>query len=122
MNPIRYLLDTNIIIGLLKGNTAAIDLMRQTGCGLSDMAVSQITRMELLGFPHITKQEIEMIQRVLSAVSILQIDEAIENKTIALRRTRKIKLPDAIIAATAITHSLQLLTLDQMLNEVYSQG
>jgi predicted nucleic acid-binding protein len=37
---------------------------------------------------------------------------------IALRRTRKVKLPDALIAATAIHHGLELLTLDQTLMSV----
>jgi predicted nucleic acid-binding protein len=41
------------------------------------------------------------------------IDEQIEARAIALRRKGTFKLPDAIVAATAITGSLRLLTLDQ---------
>lgn len=43
------------------------------------------------------------------------LDAAVESQTIALRRQRKIKLPDAIIAATAISRGLKLLTLDKTL-------
>ena len=43
MTGIKYLLDTNIVIGLLKGNEAVIQLLEQTDCSLSECVVSQIT-------------------------------------------------------------------------------
>jgi hypothetical protein len=51
MSGIEYLLDTNMVIGLLKGHAAAITLAEQSGFTLDKSAVSQITRMELLGYP-----------------------------------------------------------------------
>ncbi|MCK9213379.1 MAG: PIN domain-containing protein [Rhodoferax sp.] len=41
------------------------------------------------------------------------LDEQVEARAIQLRRSGAFKLPDAIVAATAITGSLRLLTLDQ---------
>jgi toxin FitB len=46
------------------------------------------------------------------------LDEAIESHTVALRRQHKIKLPDAIIAATAASRGLVLLSMDKALNKI----
>lgn len=43
----------------------------------------------------------------------LHYSDEIENAVVALRRTRKLKLLDAMIAATAQVHELTLLTLDR---------
>ena len=49
MTGIEFLLDTNMVIGLLKGYGPAVTLAEQSGLVLEKAAVSQITRMELLG-------------------------------------------------------------------------
>jgi len=54
----------------------------------------------------------------LSNFTYLPTSSELENLAIALRRTRRLKLPDALIAATAIYHGLELLTLDQALQIV----
>ena len=41
------------------------------------------------------------------------LTSAIEDSAISLRRQRKVKLPDAIIAATASVHSLELISADK---------
>lgn len=113
MNGIDWLLDTNMVIGLLKGHAPAIALAEQSGLVLSRAAVSQITRMELLGYAKLTPQEEQEIRAFLAACQVQLLSEAIEAKAIELRRTGTFKLPDAIVAATAITGQLRLLTLDQ---------
>lgn len=55
MNGIKYLLDTNIIIGVLKGNSQAIGIAKHID--LSACAFSAITRIELLGFLGINDRE-----------------------------------------------------------------
>ena len=50
MSGIDGVLDTNVVIGLLKGAEAARALVQQTGLSLDRAAISRITRMELLGF------------------------------------------------------------------------
>jgi len=113
MNGIRFLLDTNIILGLIKGNLDATQKLK--GLELNSCAFSSITRMELLGFPNITQNEIKIISALLKQMSQLGIDQTIENKTIDLKQQHRIKLPDAIILATAITNQIELLTLDKKL-------
>jgi predicted nucleic acid-binding protein len=113
MTGIEFLLDTNMVIGLLKGHTAAIALAEQSGFSLEKSAVSQITRMELLGYPQLTDEEDGTIRGFLANCQVRMLDEYIEAKAIALRRSGTFKLPDAIVAATALTGALRLLTLDQ---------
>jgi predicted nucleic acid-binding protein len=113
MSGIEFLLDTNVIIGLLKGNPTAIALADQVGLQLDKAAASQITRMELLGYPSLADDEEQAIRTFLAACQICMIDERIEAKAIELRRSGAFKLPDAIIAATAICGSLRLITLDK---------
>ena len=104
----RYLLDTNIVIGILKGPGDARDLVDHHGAARSVCAASLITRMELLGFQGITDES----ERELNAMRVLPLGYEVERAVIALRRRTRIKLPDAIIAATAQVHDLELLTLD----------
>lgn len=68
MNGINYLLDTNIIIGLLKGNGQAVNLTQ--GINLLACAYSVITRMELLGFVGITEYEERTIKALLDRMAI----------------------------------------------------
>ena len=65
MIGIEFLLDTNIVIGLLKEYEPAINLVEEIGVVLEKSAVSQITRMELLGHPKITLDDERLIQLFL---------------------------------------------------------
>lgn len=76
--------------------------------------------MEVLGFTGITAHEINIISALLKQMPLIQIDGTIENKTIALKQQHKIKLPDAIILATALVNELELLTLDRKLATKFS--
>lgn len=114
MNGINYLLDTNVIIGVLKGNAEAVRLAQDIDLDLS--AYSVITRMELLGFMGITDAEEQAINSLLTRMPCLGLTPDIEAATIQLKRQRRLKLPDAIIVATAGIYRLHLLTLDRQLS------
>ena len=113
MSGTEFLLDTNIVIGLLKGQAQAVALAERAGLALDRAAVSQITRMELLGFPKLTDAEDQDIRGLLALCQVRLLDEQVEAEAIRLRRSGGFKLPDAIIAATAICGNLRLLTLDE---------
>lgn len=106
MNGPEYLADTNALIYLLAGN----ECMKLFST--KKMAISIISFMEMLSFPGITDEEERKIRIFLGFCEQLQIGESIREKTIMLRRIYKIKLPDAIIAATAMVHGLPLITAD----------
>ena len=118
MNGIDYLLDTNFILGLLKSNPETLVLINDRGIEVQQCAYSAITRLELPGFPEITSAEESLIQDKLKRLTYLPITHAIENGAIQMRRTRRVKLPDAIIAATALNAGAELLTLDRQLLSV----
>ncbi|MBK6999611.1 MAG: type II toxin-antitoxin system VapC family toxin [Rhodoferax sp.] len=115
MSGVKYLLDTNFILGMLKATPETTQWVSQRGLLADECAYSAITRMELLGFPGITLLEDQLIRSRLSSFAYLPITAEIEDATIALRCAKKIKLPDAIIAATASQHGLDLLTFDATL-------
>ena len=76
--------------------------------------------MELLGYLGISVDEEKLIKDRLSNFNYLPITSEIEDIAIAFRRTRKMKLPDAIIAATAKHHGMELLSLDKALVTILS--
>lgn len=119
MNGIKYLLDTNVVIGLLKAFPDATNLLQPYPDLLEKCAVSQITRMELLGFPGIDTENTKQILAFLENCPVFLLDERIEQAAIVLRRTGRFKLPDAIIAATAQLNDLKLLTLDERLAKAF---
>ncbi|WP_346293275.1 type II toxin-antitoxin system VapC family toxin [Sphaerothrix gracilis] len=115
MSGTKFLLDTNIIIGLIKGSSAALDLLQYLEAIPQTSAYSFITRIELLGFPALTDAEAQATTTVLQTMQYLPLTAATEDMTIRIRRQYSLKVPDAIIAATAKVHQIELVTLDQQL-------
>ena len=118
MSGIKFLLDTNFILGLLKSQPAVLDEVVLRQLSISECGYSAVTRMELLGFPGICREEESLIRQKLVRLTYLPLTRAIEDVVISLRQTRKVKLPDAIIAATALCAGIELLTLDKHLQSV----
>ena len=77
--------------------------------------------MELLGFPELSEEARRQVEAFLSAVTVVLLDERIEVAAVELRRRTRLKLPDAVIAATAETHGLRLLTFDARLQTIAAQ-
>jgi len=118
MNGVKYLLDTNFILGLLQSSSTVLAEISARNILTVECAYSPITRMELLGFPGITEMEDKLIRARLEKFTIIPLSFEIEDVVIELRRSQKIKLPDAIIAGTAFVNALELLTLDKHLQGV----
>lgn len=107
MSGHKYLADTNTLIFLLEKHPSLQSLLD------SDWYFSFITEIELLGKPGITTREIKNIRALLNACNKIVHTETVNQLTISLKQKFKIKLPDAIIAATAIHSNLPLLTYDK---------
>lgn len=119
MNGTRFLLDTNVILGLLQNQPKVIEALERLELDTEACAYSSVTRMELPGFPGITTQESQLINSKLEMLERLPIVTAIEDETIAIRKQSRLKLPDAIICATALVHNVQLVTFDEQLRSAY---
>ena len=113
MSGTRFLLNTNFILAILNEQEPVIQMMSSRSIDDADCDYSAIARIELLSFPSITSQDINVIEDFLSRLHYIPLSSEIENKTILIRRQYKLKLPDAIIAATAKCLNLELLTLDR---------
>lgn len=106
MNGIDFVADTNAVVYLLAGN----DCMRPYIS--KSLGVSIITVMELLSYKNISDEEERTIREFLAHCQILNITDDVKETTIILRRNFNVKLPDAIIAATAKTQDVSLITAD----------
>ena len=111
MNGRRYLLDTNAMIQLLQGNEELVSLVRQAGF----LATSIIAEMEFLSFSGLTKHDEALFRVLKSRIQVHDVpsDSSEFTKTVVdMRKRFNLKLPDAIIAGTAIVHNLVILTAD----------
>ncbi len=104
---------SDIIIYLLKGDNAVADLFDQ-----NSIAVSFITELELLSAKKYTKGQEEKINEILREFAIYEYNNLIKTACINFRRKYNLKLPDAIIAATAFAYKLPLLTSDRHLSGI----
>jgi toxin FitB len=75
-----------------------------------DIAVSELARLEVLGFRNLTKEAEEYFNAVFALVTVLPISDEVINKAIELRQQSNMKSPDSIVAATAILFCTQLIT------------
>ena len=117
----KLLLDTNAILGLLKGQPSITALLESAETDV--LYASVITRMELLSFPGITPEEEKHIRDFLDdEVSIIPLNTEIEDTAIRLRRATRHKIPDAVVAASAIAAKAVLVTCDRELAETVFPG
>jgi len=103
---VKYLVDSNIIIYHLNNEPIATKFLSQN---YQEIAISQITYVEVLSFPFSTEQENE-VKILLSKFKILDVDQAISNQAVENRKIKKIKLPDNLIASTAMVNGLTIVT------------
>ena len=103
----QYLIDTNSVIDYLDNKLPA------NGANLLDkeeLDISVITRMELLAWPNAEEEQISVLSQFINSVVTRSLDEPVILKGIEIRKEYRIKLPDAIIAATALVYNLSLVT------------
>jgi predicted nucleic acid-binding protein len=113
MSGNSFLLDTNIVLFLLSGNQTIADIIDG-----EQIYVSFITELELLGYKEISTKEHLKIKGFLKDCIIVDINEEIKQHTISIKQKYAIKLPDSIIAATALFLETPLLTGDKGFNKI----
>jgi predicted nucleic acid-binding protein len=102
----EYLIDTNSLVDAQmqrlpeKGLRFLADIINE------DFTVSFITYIEFLGYREATQATKEFIE----LASVIEINKSIIDTCVDLRKSQRIKLPDAIIAATALTYGYTLVT------------
>lgn len=113
MDGSRLLVDTNIILYALKGDKALVEMLHD-----QDLYISFITRVELLSFPKIDGSAIDLIERFLAQVPVIESNPVINADAIELRRKSGLQVPDALIAASARFLGARLMTADKDFKKV----
>lgn len=107
MTGINYVVDTNCFIYLLNKNPALLPFLK------SKWAYSYITEIELLCQKDLNKDTEFLIRSMLNTCFKVNHNQAITEITIQIRREHNLKIPDAIVAATAQELQLPLITADK---------
>jgi predicted nucleic acid-binding protein len=103
----RYLIDTNTLSDYFGEKLPLNGLDFIDTLVNENPQISVMTRIESLSY--LTPQ-IETFRSFVNYSTVFDLTEDIILRTIALRRSRRIKIPDAIIAATALEYDLTLIT------------
>lgn len=118
MNGIKYLLDTNALISFLQGNPNLGYLNGFSLCGISIISV-----LEFLSFSQLEQQDKKLFFESIETIEVIEVklnDRALIDIITNLRKNNKIKLPDAIIAGTAIYNNAVLITNDKGFTKIPS--
>ncbi len=114
----RFLIDTNIISHYFAGSfsKAAMDFIaREIDKGIH---ASIITKIEALSWVNTDKAKEDLVRQFINDIMIVGLTDNVVDRCISLRRGRSVKIPDAIIAATALVHDLTLITLDKVFDRI----
>ncbi len=106
------LIDTDVLIDHFHGHAAALDYIADSLMSGETTAISAVTLTELLG--GMRAGEENQTERLLALFIILPVDESIGRKAAAYlreyRRSHRLELGDALIAATAFVHRGEIVT------------
>ena len=114
MNGRRYFLDTNAIVQILEGNQELLALLS----GAEYVATSVVCELEFLSFPLLQEEDVALFRLFIKRIEMIDLisgNEMLKNKILEIRSSRKVKLPDAIIAASSLTTGCTLITADRQL-------
>lgn len=120
MSGKRYLLDTNAIIALLQGSSALVTLLQNAEW----VGISVISQIEFLAFSGLSESDINLFAEFLKRVEVIDLaasNNLLIEQIIQIRlQYGGVKLPDAIIASTALQVGASLVTGDRELSKVTS--
>ena len=108
---IKYLWDTNTAIYYLqqqfppRAEKFLDGLLAET-----QPCISAITEIELLCWKNATEKDMEVLRNFINDALVIELERPIKLKSAVIRKQHKLKLPDAIIAATALVYDLTLIT------------
>jgi predicted nucleic acid-binding protein len=102
---VKAVFDTNILVDYLNG----IDAARAEIDGFRDRYISIVTWMEVLAGAR-SEEEEDVIDMFLRDFRVVDVSRRVAREAIALRKARRVRLPDAVIWATARVESALLVT------------
>jgi predicted nucleic acid-binding protein len=115
MSGISLFVDTNILIDLSEGKNQISNYLDG-----NTIHISVITEIELLGWPKITQTHKDFFNKLIKDCHVTELSQPVKDLTIELKQKHKIKLPDAVIAASALFLDIPLLTRDVSFEKIKS--
>lgn len=107
------LIDTNILVYHSKGDLRCTELIG--GLLLSGkLYLSVVTKIEFLGWDGHLPELLPAWEALIAAANLLPIDDAVIEAAIKLRRKRRMKIGDCLIAATALARGLTVVTRNKV--------
>jgi predicted nucleic acid-binding protein len=106
----KVIFDSNILIALSKNKIDTEEFA--SAFGKAKKYISIVTKLEVLSKPELAVSELRSLQEFLAQCKVLPLGRKIAEETIKFRRKCGRKLPDSIIAATAVIHGLHLISND----------
>ena len=117
MSGERLLLDTNAIVCLLRGDQA----LHQRLQSAEWVGISILSEIEFLAFPNLSANDRAIFEQFADSVDVVGLNRAersLIDRVVVLRAQYRLKLPDAIIAATAVERGAVLITEDRQLQKL----
>ncbi len=109
----KFLIDTNILVYLSRDSFPGdIDKTCLDKIFAESFRISVITQIEFLGWRKHTEKSFATAKKMLAKAKIYSLDTNIVEQTVRIRRQYRIKLPDAVIAASCLVYDLTLVTLN----------
>ena len=109
----RLFVDTNVLIRLFEDDGAVIALTDNRV-----IYISVVTEMEMQCKLHQTVEQANLIREMLDDSIIVGLSDSVKKRAIKIRRETRLKLLDAIVAASAVELALPLLTADDKMGSV----
>ncbi len=109
----KYLIDTNILIYYYDDQIPVKVVDVVDDIFYKSFNISTITKIEFLGWQNYDERQYQQAVLFADGARVFPLTESIANKTIALKREKRIKLPDAVIAATCLENDFILVTRNQ---------
>jgi predicted nucleic acid-binding protein len=120
MSKPRFVLDASVLIGCLNHKLDLFAFLESQGeC---EIFTTRISEIETLAKPGMTPEEEAEARELLSCFKRVEIDDTIRDITVQIRRTKKLLLPDALIAASAISLNATALSNDPHLRDYQGDG
>jgi len=108
---IKYIWDTNTVIYYLQQQfPPSAEKFMDNLVNEARPVISAITEIELLCWKSATEKDLEVLNNFIDDALVIELEQPIKYKTADIRKKHKIKLPDAIIAATALVYELTLVS------------
>src|SRR5579875_3576240 len=108
---IEYIWDTNTVIYFLQQQFPPSSEKFMDDLFLNQQPIiSAITEIELLCWKTTTEKDLAAVHNFIDITKVIELEQPIKLKTAEIRKQHKVKLPDAIIAATALVYKLTLIT------------